>query len=225
MLRRITSPLTRPLFYVANAAVGRARFENLRQHHMAIATASTFEPNVTLFDHAVVLSSQVGRHTYIGSHSVVAYATLGRFCCIGPGVRIGPGRHPSSQFVSSHPIFYSTERHTGVSFVDRARFEEHVTTTIGHDVWIGANAVVADGVTVGHGAIIGAGAVVTHDVAPYAIVGGVPAAQIRMRFSDADIAFLLAFAWWDRDDAWLAAHVEAMQDVAALRALSVEQAP
>jgi acetyltransferase-like isoleucine patch superfamily enzyme len=54
-------------------------------------------------------------------------------------------------------------------------------TVIESDVWIGSNAVVLPGVRIGRGAIIGAGAVVTHDVEPYAIVGGVPAHVIRFR--------------------------------------------
>ena len=55
--------------------------------------------------------------------------------------------------------------------------------TIGHDVWIGHGATVLPGVSVGDGAVIGAGAVVSRDVAPYTIVGGVPARLIRERFS------------------------------------------
>lgn len=46
------------------------------------------------------------------------------------------------------------------------------------DVWIGAGAIILPGVTVGRGSIVGAGAVVTHTVAPYTIVGGVPARPI-----------------------------------------------
>jgi len=46
---------------------------------------------------------------------------------------------------------------------------------------IGTNATILPGVTVGKGAIVGAGAVVTHDVAPYAIVAGVPARFLRWR--------------------------------------------
>jgi acetyltransferase-like isoleucine patch superfamily enzyme len=46
---------------------------------------------------------------------------------------------------------------------------------------IGTNATILPGVTVGRGAIIGAGAVVTQDVAPFAIVAGVPAKFIRWR--------------------------------------------
>jgi len=52
------------------------------------------------------------------------------------------------------------------------------------DVWIGAGARILKGVTLGKGAIVGAGAVVTKDVAPYSIVGGVPARMIRMRPDD-----------------------------------------
>ncbi len=49
------------------------------------------------------------------------------------------------------------------------------------DVWIGCNATVLGGVTLGRGCIVAAGAVVTHDVPPFAIVGGVPARVIGQR--------------------------------------------
>ena len=50
---------------------------------------------------------------------------------------------------------------------------------IGNNVWIGANAVITQGVTIGDGAIVAAGAVVTRDVEPMTVVGGVPAKFIK----------------------------------------------
>jgi acetyltransferase-like isoleucine patch superfamily enzyme len=53
---------------------------------------------------------------------------------------------------------------------------------------IGTNATILPGVTIGNGAIVGAGAVVTQDVAPFAIVAGVPARFLRWRDGAPNIA-------------------------------------
>jgi acetyltransferase-like isoleucine patch superfamily enzyme len=66
---------------------------------------------------------------------------------------------------------------------------------IGHDVWIGHGVIVLPGVTVGDGAVLAAGAVATKDVAPYTIVGGVPARLIRQRFPRAIADRLQRIAW------------------------------
>lgn len=50
---------------------------------------------------------------------------------------------------------------------------------IGKNVWVGANAVILQGVTVGDGAVVAAGAVVTKDVPENTVVGGVPAKVIK----------------------------------------------
>ena len=47
------------------------------------------------------------------------------------------------------------------------------------DVWLGAAAVITDGVRVGKGSVVAAGAVVTCDVPPLTVVGGVPARVLR----------------------------------------------
>jgi virginiamycin A acetyltransferase len=53
------------------------------------------------------------------------------------------------------------------------------------------------GVTIGDGAVIAASALVTHDVPPYAIVGGCPATVIKYRFTEEQIKQLLEIRWWD----------------------------
>jgi len=52
------------------------------------------------------------------------------------------------------------------------------------DVWIGRGATILKGVRIGKGSIIAAGAVVTKDVAPYSIMGGIPARLIRARHDE-----------------------------------------
>ena len=51
--------------------------------------------------------------------------------------------------------------------------------TIDADAWIGTGAVILPNVTIGEGAVVGANSVVTKNVAPYTVVGGVPAHKIK----------------------------------------------
>jgi virginiamycin A acetyltransferase len=68
---------------------------------------------------------------------------------------------------------------------------------LGHDVWIGYEAMILPGVNVGTGAIVGARAVVAKDVPPYSVVVGNPARVAKRRFDEATVEKLLALAWWD----------------------------
>lgn len=53
--------------------------------------------------------------------------------------------------------------------------------TIGDYAWICSRSIILPGVTIGEGAVVASGAVVTKDVAPYTIVGGIPARVIGNR--------------------------------------------
>ena len=80
-------------------------------------------------------------------------------------------------------------------------FEGSITDVHGIRVGQAQNAAAKTGVTVvlaSHdGAVVGAGAVVTHDVAPYEIVGGVPARHIGWRYAPEVIAAMERIRWWD----------------------------
>ena len=70
--------------------------------------------------------------------------------------------------------------------------------TIQDHAWIGARATLLPGVTIGEGAVVAAGAVVARDVAPYEVVGGVPARKIGER--NRDIQYLTRFSpYFDSD--------------------------
>lgn len=157
----------------------------------------------TLYENVMAHKCDIGDYTYIANSSTFLNTMLGKFCSIGPGVRCGLGTHPTHTFVSTHPVFFSTECQAQITFSDQSYFQELLPIKIGNDVWIGSNAIIIDGVKIGDGAIIAAGAVVNRDVPPYAVVGGIPARIIKYRFSAENIEFLLKYQWWEKDEKWI----------------------
>jgi phosphonate metabolism protein (transferase hexapeptide repeat family) len=142
--------------------------------------------------------TEIGDYSYLGSDCMVADAKIGRFCAIAAQVRIGAPNHPMER-PSQHRFTYCPEYYDSSATRDHGFFRERRDdrVIIGNDVWIGHAVIVLPGVNVGDGAVLAAGAVVTKDVAPYAIVGGVPARQIRERFNRTIAAQLSRIAWWD----------------------------
>jgi acetyltransferase-like isoleucine patch superfamily enzyme len=111
-------------------------------------------------------------------------------------VFIGLGIHPLKHF-STSPLFYRKRNTFGVTAVrEDLDFEEYRPVKVGNDVWIGARAMVMDGVSIGDGAVVAAGAVVTKDVEPYMVVGGVPAQVIGNRFDKGKADRLMGAGWW-----------------------------
>lgn len=179
-----------------------ARYRRLKKNGVVVDSTSvvdkktTFEGFNKIYARVRVTDSRIGKATYIAEGSSVSYSVIGSFCSIGPDVRIGLGIHPVG-WISTHPAFYSNAGQTTVHFSKGEHFTENKRVEIGCDVWIGAAALILDGVRIGHGAIVAAGSVVTKDVPPYAIVAGVPAKIIRMRFSEEVICELIEWRWWD----------------------------
>jgi len=165
------------------------------------------EPPIRLLGDLLVRGgdTRVGAFTSLAHGVESQSAVIGRYCELAPGVLIGATGHPltwlgvnSFQYKAAtwgwHP---SADR---VEVIDpeaggRESFRG-APSIVGNDVWIGAKAVVLRGVTIGDGAVVAAGAVVTDDVAPYSIVGGVPARPIRDRVDPATRERLQRLAWW-----------------------------
>lgn len=191
------------------------------ENNVTINKLSQFEDHIKIYHHTSVLSSRIGRGTYIGWNAIVNNATIGRYCSIAPFTEIIYGRHPTNQFVSTHPAFFSTIKQAGFSFVEKSKFDEfkHADTQnkksviIGNDVWIGYGAKIMEGVTIGDGAIIGAMSVVTKDIAPYSINVGIPSKIIRSRFNDETIRKLLKTKWWNKDFHWIKSNANLFSDI------------
>jgi len=110
---------------------------------------------------------RLGQETEIGLYSVFncgADVTIGKKCMISGFVYVQSSNHgmKRDKFIKDQP---------------------HVLEpiSIGDDVWIGGHASILAGVTIGDGAVVASKAVVNRDVAPYAIVAGVPAEQKGVR--------------------------------------------
>ena len=179
-------------------------FEKLRRGvQTVVARLLRMAQKQELFEHTRKLVAagvlEYGAHSY-GTPHIDYYegneckVRIGRYCSISKGVRIVAGGIHPSHWVSTFP--FRMQWNLPGAARDGMPFAKG-DVVVGSDVWIGTDAMLLSGVTVGDGAIVAARSVVTHDVPAYAIVAGVPAKVIGMRFDPAVVRELLNIAWWD----------------------------
>lgn len=160
-------------------------------------TELTLEEGVKLHQIKVHSSKlSIGAYTDIVSGSELHHvSSIGRYCSIAKNVTIGQDRksHPMT-WLTSHSGLVGLRQKVGGAKPHHAGAAQ---TVIGHDVWIGMDVLIMDGVTIGTGAVVGAQSLVNKDVPPYAIVVGSPARVIGSRFDQATVDSLLASQWWN----------------------------
>ena len=120
---------------------------------------------------------------------------IGKYCSIGSGAvfMMAGNQGHRTDWISTFPFYYQAN----IFKEAKNPYKKVGDTIVGHDVWIGSEAMIMAGVTIGTGAVIAARAGVTKDVEPYAIVGGNPAEFIKYRFSKKEIEKLLKEEWWN----------------------------
>lgn len=122
---------------------------------------------------------------FLGSSRISKDIAVGPYSSIGPGAWIGPKVEIGKYVLIAPNLTIAGDDHfydqvgTPVIFSGRPLIRK---TIIEDDVWVGKNVSICAGVVIGRGSILAMGAVVTKDVAPYSIVGGVPAKVIGRRF-------------------------------------------
>ena len=117
---------------------------------------------------------RIGEHTTIGNDAFLDAReglTLGACVNVAAEVRI---------YTREHDVDDPWFRESGAA------------VSIGDYAYVGTRVTILPGVTIGEGAVVASGAVVTKDVAPYMLVGGVPAKPIRER--SRDLRYKLGYA-------------------------------
>ncbi|WP_368077114.1 DapH/DapD/GlmU-related protein [Mariluticola halotolerans] len=166
-------------------------------HPSADRRGSTLGDWTELATEVSFIESTLDDYSYVMNRSQVMWTQIGKFCSIASDVRLNPGNHPLWRASQHHYTYRAEAFDLGENDEEFFAWRKSNGVKVGHDVWIGHGATVLAGVSVGTGSVIGAGAVVSKDVAPYSIVGGVAAKELRKRFDDKTAEGLLKMAWWD----------------------------
>lgn len=165
------------LLAVGKLPIHRLRVAALRRWGAAVGEGATFHHG---FEVRNARGLRVGARSSIGNDAILdarGGLTIGSDVNLSTGVQIWTGQHDWQ----SETFAY-----------------EKAPVTIGDHAWISARVIILPGVTIGEGAVIAAGAVVTQDVAPYTLMGGVPAKKLGDRPSPMSyqLAPAKAKAWW-----------------------------
>lgn len=163
------------LFVLTSKVIKRLLMHVYKSRFKEVGLNVVFDP-YDLFSYSTIT---LGTDVFIGKGAIFSASNsgihIGSKVMFGPRVTIMGGDHRFD--LVGRFMFDVKEKSEG----------DDLPVYIEDDVWIGTGAIILKGVSVGRGAVIAAGALVTKDVAPYSIVGGVPAKQIGMRFSENEV--------------------------------------
>jgi len=140
--------------------------EAMREGRLRVGAGALLEPNVwiTAPDRARVV---IGAGTFLNMGVMIAsehLVEIGDHCMLANGCFVSDSSHRYDD--PGRPITWQG-------------FQSKGPTRIGDNCWLGANVVVASGVTIGERCVIGANSVVTRDVESFSVAAGVPARVLR----------------------------------------------
>ncbi len=150
----------------------------------AIAPDVKLGKDVKLSKFINLYGCSIGDNTKIGAFvEIQKNAHIGANCKISSHTFVCEGVTIEDGVFVGHGVMFTNDKHPRSVNPDGSMQTEKdwkvIPTLVKKGASIGSGAIIICGITIGENALIGAGAVVTKDVAPGAIVAGVPARQIR----------------------------------------------
>lgn len=156
--------------YTTNSLLPLIPFWTIRKGFLKMVKTKIGKKSVIMMSNYIIAPN----HLSLGN-----YTHINRGCTLDARGNLTIGNNVS--------ISYNVSLMTGGHDVNSSLFQGvYLPIVIEDYVWIGVNSTVLQGVTIGKGAVIAAGSVVTKDVAPYTIVGGIPARKIGERNNNLD---------------------------------------
>lgn len=157
-----------------------------RDNFIRIAPDVELGEDVRLFGFVNLYGCSIGDGSQLGAFvEIQRGARVGRRCKISSHVFICEGVTIEDECFVGHGVLFTNDRRPQAVRPDGSLQgrEDWVLepTRVGRRASIGSGAVILCGLTIGEGALIGAGAVVTRDVAPGAVVAGVPARALARK--------------------------------------------
>ena len=201
-MKLINKLISNPIFLSIWRSIENYKIEkkskNVYIWYMSLVKNTILWEYTTIKNENIITNSKIWDYTYISHWCNINLTQIWKFCSIWQNIKCWLWKHPID-FVSTHPIFFSTWKQCQITFSDNNYYNEREEIIIWNDVWIWTNSLILDGVTIWNWAIIWACSLVNKDVPPYAIVWGVPAKIIKYRFQEDIIQKLLEIKWWDKD--------------------------
>jgi UDP-2-acetamido-3-amino-2,3-dideoxy-glucuronate N-acetyltransferase len=135
---------------------------------------------VRIYSFVNLYGCRIGDETVIGPFvEIQSGVTVGRRCKVQSHTFVCSGVEIGDEVFVGHGVMFVNDKRpratTDAGSMQGPEDWELLPVVVEHRASIGSGAVVLGGVRIGEGALVGAGAVVTRDVAPGAVVAGVPA--------------------------------------------------